>query len=158
MSNSNVPSTSFEIREKKERYLELIAGGAVEESALTDAKLKKSTYIRLLLDDPDFAKQVEGARRHRAEVWIGEIAKNFDNDYDKDEVPSEKLKFDKLAFLAKADNPDRYSGSGKGINVSVNLGEFKLLPPEEAKRALANDPFAIEVEFNQIAETGEDLL
>lgn len=159
MSNSfNTLTTSSVLKEQREYYLELIASGEIEPKALELSGIKKSTYIRLLLDDPDFAKSVETARKHRADHWVGKIATTVDNDYDKEELPSERLKFDKLQFLAKADNPDRYSGSGKGVNVSVNLGEFKLLSPEEARIALAADPFAIETEFTNITDEGEDLL
>jgi hypothetical protein len=75
------------------------------------------------------------------------------------EVPAEKLYFEKLQYLAKADNPERYSGSGKGVNIAINLGEFKLLNPEDAKKALAADPFAepIEAEFETIPEDGDIL-
>jgi hypothetical protein len=154
----DLPSTSFALKEIKNKYLELIASGEIESRALENAGLRKSTYIRLLLDDTDFAKAVEMARKHRAEHWVEKIADGVEKHWDKDEAPGAKLIFDKLAYLAKADNPDRYGSGGKGVNVNVNLGEFKLLPPDEAKRALANDPFAIEVEFESIPETGEDLL
>lgn len=140
------------IKQKRDRYLELIATGKVESQALKEVGLPQAMYIRLLSDDPDFAKQVELARKHRAEHWVGKIAEGVDDLPEQNEVAAEKLRFDKLQFLAKADNPDRYSGSGKGVNISVNLGEFKLLNPEDAKKALAADPFAepIEAEFQTV--------
>lgn len=158
MGQSTLPSTSFELRDMKEKYLTLISSGSVEKLALEQSGLKKSTYIRLLLDDADFAKSVELARKNRADHWIEEIAKDYDVAYDKDEVPGQKLIFDKLAYLAKADNPERYGGSGKGVNLSINLGEFKMLPPEEAKKALANDPFAVDAEYTEITDNDGDLL
>jgi hypothetical protein len=149
------------IKQKRDRYLELIAEGKNEAQALKECDLPKSTYLRVLTDDPDFAKQVEFARKHRAEHWIGKIAEDVDDTRELStlDVPAEKLYFEKLQYLAKADNPDRYSGSGKGVNISLNLGEFKLLNPEDAKKALAADPFAepIEAEFETIPEDGDIL-
>lgn len=146
------------IKQKRDHYLELIATGKNETQALQLCAFPRSTYLRLLNDDTDFAKQVELARKHRADHWVGKIAEDVDDtrELDSISVPAEKLYFDKLQFLAKADNPDRYSGSGKGVNINVNLGEFKLLNPEDAKKALAADPFApIEAEFETIPDEGD---
>ena len=157
---SNSPTIT--LKQKRDRYLELIADGNSEKSALEFSGLPKSTYLRLLLEDPDFTKQVEHARKFRAETYIDKISDSLGETrhLDKDAVPAEKLYFEKLQFLAKADNPDRYGGSGKGVNVNVNLGEFRMLPPEEAKKALAADPFApIEAEFTTVPpESDEGLL
>lgn len=147
-----LPTSSSALREIKDKYLELISSGLTESKALEESGLKKSTYIRLLLDDSDFTKSVELARKHRAEHWIEKIADDHAIHWEKGDTPGAKLIFDKLSYLAKADNPDRYGGSGKGISVSVNLGEFKMLPPDEARKALANDPFALEAEFKTIDE------
>jgi hypothetical protein len=148
------------MKQRKDQYLELIASGKVESEALRVCGLPKGVYLRLLAEDPDFVKQIEMSRKYRAEHWIGKIAEDVDGTraLPSSEVASEKLYFDKLQFLAKADNPDRYSGSGKGISISVNLGEFRMLNPEEAKKALAADPFAVPVEAEFTAIEDEDLL
>lgn len=147
------------MKQKRDHYLELIATGKVESAALKEVALPQAMYIRLLTDDPDFAKQVELARKHRAEHWVGKIAEDVDETrhLGMTEVGAEKLYFEKLQYLAKSDNPERYSGSGKGVNIAINLGEFKLLNPEDAKKALAADPFAdpIEVEFTEVIEEGD---
>lgn len=145
------------LKKAREKYLELIATGLVESKALAECGLSKSTYIRILSDDPDFAKQVESARKHRADVWVEKIASGVDDLPEQNEVAAEKLRFDKLQFLAKADNPDRYSGSGKGVNIAINLGEFRLLKPEEAAKALAADPFAepIEVVYTNVSDESD---
>lgn len=136
------------IKLRKEQYLQLIAAGNVEDKALDVVGLPKATYIRLLLEDADFAKNVELARKHRADHWVNKIAETVDESYDVlEELPNEKLRFEKLQYLAKADNPDRYGNRASGANININLGEFKLLKPEEAAAALAADPFAIEAEF-----------
>lgn len=148
------------LKQKKAEYLEWIAAGETESSALVKCDLPKATYVRLLMDDPDFARQVENSRKHRADHWIGKIAEDVDDTrhLDTQSIPAEKLYFEKLQFLAKADNPDRYSGSGKGVNISVNLGEFKLLSPADAQKALAADPFADSIEAQFTAIPDEELL
>lgn len=112
--------------------------------------------MRACDEDPDFIKKLEECRKARAEHWVSKIADTVDEDFSKDEVPSEKLKLDKLMFLAKADNPDRYKSSGTKVDLNIDLKQFKLLAPEEAAKALASDPFAIEVEFETIPD--EELL
>ena len=60
---------------------------------------------------------------------------------------------DKLVFLAKADNPERYGTGKTKVDISLDLKQFKLLPPEEAVKALASDPFAIvEAEYTEVKE------
>lgn len=153
---SLVPKTPFELKAIKEKYLEYIAEGMVEKHALERANFKKGEYIRAMLDDADFVKAIETARRHRAEHWVGEIAASYDVHHPKDEVAGAKLIFDKLAYLAKADNPERYGNSAKGANININLGEFKMLPPDEARKVLASDPFAIDADYIQIPPEEED--
>jgi hypothetical protein len=147
------------LKQKREHYIDLIATGNTEKQALQVAGIERHTYLRLLSENPDFAKQVELARKQRAEHWIGKVIEGVDELPEQNEVAGEKLRFDKLQFLAKADNPDRYSSGGKGVNVSINLGEFRLLNPADAAKALAADPFAvpIEAEFTPI-EDSEELL
>lgn len=136
-------------------YLSLISEGKTEKDALSISGLPQSQYFYLLLNDKQFASQVEEARKLRADHWVGKIMDTVDHDYTKDEVPSEKLKFEKLQFLAKADNPEKFSP--KKVDVNIDLGKFQLIPPEEAMKVLQQDPFApIEAEFTEIKD--EDLL
>ena len=115
--------------------------------------MHRGIFLRFCLDDPDFIKQIEEARKQRAEFWVSKIATSVDDVLDPKEVASEKLRFDKLCYLAKADNPDRYGIGKTKVDISLDLKQFKLLPPEEAVKALAADPFAtIEAEFIEIEE------
>lgn len=156
---SNLPTASSpNLRDLKEQYVELIAKGYVEDRALMELGISKGMYMRLLLDDNEFAIDVEEARKHRAEAWIGEIARDVNTIYDKEDIPGQRLKFDKLMYLAKADNPDRYGSNKKSTDININLSQFKLLPPEEAMRSLALDPFAIPAESILVEEDEEDLL
>jgi hypothetical protein len=59
--------------------------------------------------------------------------------------------------LAKADNPDRYGTGKTKVDISIDLKQFKLLPPEEAVKALANDPFAVvEAEYTNVGINNVD--
>lgn len=151
MSNSqNLPASSVELLELKNKYLELITNGYTENVALEKLNFPKALYIKLLVEDRDFPKDIEDARKIRADFWVAKIAETVDFDYAKDEVGSERLKFDKLQFLAKADNPDRYGNNSKKVDISIDLKQFKLLPPNEAVKALASDPFAIDAEYTEV--------
>ncbi len=158
MSNSQIiPASSASLLELKNKYIELITNGYSESVALAKLDFPKALYIKLLVEDRDFIKDVEEARKIRADFWVSKIAETVDFDYSKDEVGSERLKFDKLQFLAKADNPDRYGNNSKKVDISIDLKQFKLLKPEEAVKALASDPFAVEAEYTEV-EKDEDIL
>jgi hypothetical protein len=160
MSNTNlVASSSLDLKKLKEQYIELILEGYVENIALQKLNYPKHVYLRHLLADSDFAQNIAEARRMRADVWVSKIAQDIDAEYTKDEIPNQRLRFDKLQFLARADNPDKYGNNTKKIDVSIDLAQFRLLPPEEAMKALLNDPFApVNAEFTEVEEEGEDLL
>lgn len=158
MSNSQpIIATSVGLKELKSKYIELITQGYSESVALERLEFPRPLYIKLLAEDRDFIKDVEEARKIRADFWVSKIAETVDKDYSKDEIPSERLKFDKLQFLAKADNPDKYGNNSKKLDINIDLTQFKLLPPDEAIKALSNDPFAMEAEFTEI-KSDEELL
>lgn len=151
MSNSQIiPASSVDLKELKTKYIELIVNGYTENVALEKLQFNKGLYIKLLVEDRDFVKNLEEARKIRADFWVSKIAETVDFDYSKDEVGSERLKFDKLQFLAKADNPDKYGNNNKKVDISIDLKQFKLLKPDEAVKALAADPFAIEAEYTEV--------
>lgn len=157
---SNLPSTSAHLKELKEKYIELISQGYAEKVALESTNFPRGQYLRLLMEDSDFAIRVENARKIRADFWVAKIIQDIDTDYEKDEIPNQRLKFDKLQFLAKADNPDKYGNNSKNkLDINIDLTQFKLLPPEEAMKALAADPFApkiVEAEYTDVSIVKED--
>ena len=144
MSNlQKISASSVDLKELKSRYLDLISNGYTENVALQTLNFPKALYLRLMVEDYDFITEIENARKARADFWVGKIIDTIDQDVAKDEVGSERLRFDKLQFLARADNPDRYGNNSKSkVDVNIDLGQFKLLPPDEALKALSNDPFA----------------
>lgn len=143
----------------KDSYLKLIASGSSESKALASLKVDWLDFFELCAKDPDFRKDIKLAREARAEIWIDKITDSVNSEVPLTpaQIPAEKLKFEQLKFLAKADNPDRYGeNSGKAAQLTVNLNEFKLLPPQEAIRVLNNDPFnkmvTIEAEASDVKE------
>ena len=157
MSKVIAPS---EVKSLKAEFLEKISTGHLETLALTDLGIPRGSFVRWCTEDTEFIKGIEEARRTRAEFWVGKIAHNLDVVLEPNQVASEKLRFDKLQFLARADNPDRYGNNSKSkVDISIDLKQFKLLPPEEAVKALSLDPFAtaIEATFTEVKEE-EDLL
>jgi hypothetical protein len=143
----------------KDNFIELISSGLTEKQALNTLQLTYSEYLRLLMEDPNFLTQVESARMARAEIWVGKIIESVD------EVPADshgvsvaKLKFEKLQFLAKADNPDRYGQRGRksDVNIDLNITDYKNLSLDQANKILNNDPFAIDAEFKEVKETKDE--
>lgn len=144
-------ASSVNLKELKSKYLELISNGYSENVALKELGFPKPLYLKLLMEDLDFIQDVEAARKLRADFWVSKIAESLDKPMEKDEVPVERLKFDKLQFLAKADNPDKYGNNSKKMDINIDLGQFKLLPPEEALKAIKEDPFAIEADYTEVS-------
>ena len=150
-SMSNVLIRPSDLKELKKTFLELISSGYIEAKALTQLEISRGQFVRLCMEDPEFVKQIEEARKSRAEFWVSKIADDIDTIYDPKEVPGHKLRMEKLVFLAKADNPERYGTGKTKVDISLDLKQFKLLPPEEAVKALASDPFAIEAEYTEVS-------
>lgn len=153
-------ATPSEVRRFKDTFTSLVAEGYVETKALSDLGISRGEFIALCDNDPEFVKKIEDARKLRAEFWVSKIAENIDYVPEAKDVPGEKFRFDKLVFLAKADNPERYGTGKTKVDISLDLKQFKLLPPEEAVKALASDPFApVEAEFTEIPKNStEELL
>jgi hypothetical protein len=155
---SNSLTKNSDPKELKRLFLELTASGFIESVALKQLQLGRGEFIRMYLDDPEFVTQIDEARKARAEFWVSKIVMTIDTDFTKDEIPNERLKFDKLQYLAKADNPERYGNNSKKLDISIDLAQFKLLPPDQALKSLNADPFApIEADYVEITEE-EDLL
>jgi len=151
---SNLPQRASDLKELKTNFLDLTASGYIEAKTLDTLGISRGSFIRMCHEDPEFVKQLEEARKQRAEFWVAKIAENIDTVAESKDVPGEKLRLDKLMFLAKADNPDRYgNGSKNKIDITLDLKQFKLLPPDEAVKALAADPFAIvEADFTEVED------
>ncbi len=145
--------TSYEF---KEIYVRRIASGEWESRILKDLDWEWIDFHELCAEDPEFRRKIDEARKGRAEKWVERIAGSM-NPMREDEfgemvpvpiapseVPILKLEFEKLKFLAQADNPERYSPTGKPskVDVNIDLNQFKLLTPQESMKVLASDPFS----------------
>jgi hypothetical protein len=88
-------------------------------------------------ENEEFDKMVVMARKARAELFQDKIIASVDEDVDKDDVPSEKHKFDKLKWLAEKNDPDtfgnktRISGdSSAPLQIIVETGIMRSEEPK----------------------------
>jgi hypothetical protein len=127
----------------KTSYIKKIASGYSESKALKEMDVDWMDFFELCAKDPDFRKDIENARKARAEVWVGKITDDVTSEEPlaASEIPAAKLRFEQLKFLAKADNPERYGEKGGGPSVQINMGDYSLLSPQDAIKVLNNDPF-----------------
>jgi len=104
--------------------LDMIAGGADEQTVCDHFKVKRGTFVQWIIQYPQFESAVKEARKQRADSFRSIIqdrmyADELDEDDTptgkkimrtlyKDEVPGEKLIFEKLKWLAEMDNPEKY--------------------------------------------------
>jgi hypothetical protein len=146
-------------KEFKSAYIKLICEGNSEATALKTLGVKWIDFFEVAADDPDFRKDIEEARKFRAEIWVDRIVRNIDNNslLPKEAVPAAKLEFEMLKFLAGADNPDRYGGKGGSkVDVNIDLSQFQLIKPDEALKVLQDDPFRNPVKVDNIEVLPKD--
>jgi len=109
--------------------LDMIAGGADEQSVCEHFKVKRGTFVQWIVKYPQFDNAVKEARRQRADSFRSIIHERmYTDEVDdigmstgkkvirtlyKDEVPGEKLIFEKLKWLAEMDNPEKYGAKVK---------------------------------------------
>lgn len=164
----------------KSNYLRLIAAGHVERTALAVLEVEWLDFFEICAKDPEFRANIDDARKSRADRWIDGIAESLDQKYffegpddpetgkptvierapNKDEIARDKLNFEKMKFLAQADNPEKYAAGAKPkINVEFDMSDFKLLNIAEAAKVLINDPFAkptVDAEFTSTEKDTDD--
>jgi hypothetical protein len=145
----------------KSNYLRLIATGHVERVALEILEVDWIDFFEVCAKDPQFRTDIDEARKSRADKWVDKIAESINHKYttevqdaegktqvferppNKDELGRDKLTFEKLKFLAQADNPEKYaSGAKPKLSVEFDMTDFKLLSMDEAKKVINADPFA----------------
>ena len=94
---------------------ELISRGKRMSQVCDMAGMPSASIInRWAVQNEDFDDALKAAKRTRAEYFGDLIAKDVEeNPIDRDLVPGEKLKFDKLKYLASVDDPDKYGNRTK---------------------------------------------
>jgi len=143
----------------KDNYIRLIASGHVERTALAFLQVEWFDFFEMCSKDPEFRAGIDAARKARADRWVDGIADSLNKIYEveiekdgittkyerppnKDELGRDKLQFEKMRFLAQADNPEKYAQGGKvKVAVDIDMSDFKLLSPQESIKVLNNDPF-----------------
>lgn len=105
--------------------LDMIAGGADELTVCTYFSIRRGTFIQWMIQYPQFESAVQEARKQRADSFRTIIHDRIHEDeideetglhtgnriireIGKDQVPGEKLLFEKLKWLAEVDNPEKY--------------------------------------------------
>lgn len=160
----------------KDNYIRLIASGFVERNALAALEVDWFDFFELCSKDPEFRAGIDNARKARADRWVDGIAESLDKIYEieiekdgktvtyerppnKDEIARDKLQFEKMKFLAQADNPEKYAQGGKlKVAVDIDMSDFKLLSPQESIKVLNNDPFnkMVTIDAEVVKETTND--
>jgi hypothetical protein len=145
---------------QQRRFLDLILEGKSERQVLLELNIPYSEYILFLTKSKKFCEDLEIAKKKRADVWFSKIIEDVDRVADKDEVGGERLRFDKLKYLAAIDSPEKYSERSKETpEIKLTLNDFKGLSTEDAKKILENDPFSVvDAEFSPKAEEDSELL
>ena len=154
-------NTNPHSKEFKENYVKLLASGLVESQILKLLNLEWVDFFEAVAVDPDFREDIALAKKERASRWVEKIGESLYDQYykeevddegrvfevprapNKDELARDKLNFERLKFLAQADDPERYgSAGGKAkVDVNLNMGDIQLLSPQESIRVLSEDPF-----------------
>ncbi len=129
---------------KEEEFFSMIMNGSAEVACCKALKIPVEVYLLHLAKDQTFQQKIEECRKHRAELWFSKVAETVNDDVAPEEIPSHKLRFDKLKWLAKVDNPDRF-GEKQRAEVTINATIGKALSPLEARQILLDDPFAAKV-------------
>lgn len=138
--NKSVVEIDDKLKDIAVDLLDMIAGGADEDSVCKHFSINKGRLIRWMIKYPDFEKAIGEARRQRADTFRTMIHKSiFDTDgkslreVDKDDVPGEKLTFEKLKWLASIDDPDKYGAKVKSgdehtspVQIVVDTGVNKV--------------------------------
>jgi len=130
-------------------YKDLIAQRIAEGMTMTDiskmAGMPSTSIIaKWRIEHPDLNDAILAARKARAEVYADKIAESVDEtrELKKDDIPAEKLYFEKLKYLAEKNDPHTYAARPSGeqagpaqVNMVINTG----VPLEEEQ------PVTIEV-------------
>lgn len=138
--------------------LDMIAGGADEKAICDHFKIRRGVFIQWMITFPQFETAVKEARVQRADsyrsiiqerIYIDEViiddefnevktGKKVIREVCKDNVPGEKLLFEKLKWLAEIDNPDKYGTKlkhdGGGVMPVTIMVDTGIKPQVEKKK------------------------
>lgn len=107
-----------------------------------------SDFSAAELMDGKFQEKLKNAERKRADHWMHKVVSDIDTVVGKDEAPGKKLQFEKLKWLAKIDNPEKY---GDKVSTSIDIQHSiqistKNMSVADARKILAEDPFSVPLE------------
>jgi hypothetical protein len=137
------------LQDKLPDLLDLIRSGYTENKACAELQIPERLYYTMVIMDQNLADQIEKAKELRADVWISKIIAGVDDQISKDDAPGEKLRFEKLKYLARVDNPNKY-GEKSSVQVDVQhsiSAALKTMTIADAKKILdEEDPYAAPIE------------
>ena len=111
---TDIENVDKKLIEKAVPILDMIAEGKDESEACRSVGIRRGTLVQWMIKYPEFDNAMKEAKKMRADTYRSKVQESlFDEDGDlvqlgKDEVPGQKLNFDKLKWLAEMDNPDKY--------------------------------------------------
>lgn len=145
----------FLTKAQREYILEVMSKGVDPEDACATMCIPYSSYLITTIES-SFAEGIEEAKKKRADYWYGKIMKDVDVIPSKEDAPGSKLKFEKLKWLAKIDNPEKYGdkvSTSVDITHNINLS-VKNMSISDAKKILEDDPFSVplEADYRKIEE------
>lgn len=100
--------------EKAVPILDMIAEGKDESEACKAVGIRRGTLVQWMIKYPEFDNAMKEAKKMRADTYRSKVQESlFDESGDlvylsKEDVPGQKLNFDKLKWLAEMDNPEKY--------------------------------------------------
>jgi len=143
--------------EQKQEAIRGIHRGKSEAEIIQRLGVERMDFYYAVAADSDFRSELQQAKTHRADVWFDKVIQDADVVPDKSEVAGEKLRFEKLKFLAEMDNPEKYSPKHQIKHEGgLSILDFKELTLDQARQILSDDPFAIPAEFEVVEdEEGE---
>lgn len=126
----------------------LIANGIDEEEACAQAVVPYPDFMAAEFTNQDFMNKLQAAVKRRGDYWAHKVMKTIDEEVTKDEAPGKKIQFEKLKWLAKIDNPDKYGEkSTQTIDIRHNISHtMKNMSIADARKILNADPFSVKEE------------
>jgi hypothetical protein len=133
---------------KQDELCLLISNGISEEDACAQAVVPYCDFLAAEFTDANFFNKLKSAFTKRADHWAHKVMKDIDETPTKDEAPGKKLQFEKLKWLAKIDNPEKYGEKVTNtMDVTHNINiSVKNMSVADAKKILNDDPFSIPLE------------
>ena len=135
--------------------LDMISEGADEKSVCDHFSIRRGTFVQWMITFPQFENAVIEARKQRADSYRSIIQRRMCDDsgnivaIDKEDVPGEKLIFEKLKWLAEVDNPEKF---GTRVKHEGNMTMPVQIVVDTGIRTKEDKDQPIEAEAEEVVE------